>query len=193
MSRIIAGKLASRRVATPSGTSTRPTTDRVRESVFAQIASRLSVADRGADEQLEGMSFLDLYAGSGAVGLEALSRGARVTWVEKDPGAAKIIEKNLQTLKVRGVVRIMDVARFLSREPVEFDIVWMDPPYGVANEEIEKILGLLALQNWVKKGGLVFVERSGTTSAIEFPESFLNMGSRGYGGTTMYYAQKGSR
>ena len=72
MSRIIAGSLASRRVATPPGTLTRPTTDRVRESVFAQIASHLGRAGRDPAEQLAGLAFLDLFAGSGAVGLEAL-------------------------------------------------------------------------------------------------------------------------
>ena len=191
MSRIIAGKLASRRVVTPPGDSTRPTTDRVRESVFAQIASRLGAADNDPSEQLAGLTFLDLYAGSGAVGLEASSRGAQVTWVENHSGAARVIRKNLDTLKVAGTVRIMDVARFLSSTPVPFDIVWMDPPYTVPTEEIEQIVGLIEEKNWVREGGLVLVERAGRTSTVEFPESFLNVGQRRYGDTIVYSAEKG--
>ena len=191
VSRIIAGKLASRRVATPAGETTRPTTDRVRESVFAHIASRLGVVDRDPAEQLAGCTFLDLYAGSGAVGLEAASRGARVTWVENHAGAARVIRKNLDTLKVTGTVRIMDVARYLSTTPVLFDLVWMDPPYTVATEEVEGVLTLLDEKGWVGQQGIVMVERAGRTSAIEFPESFLNVGQRRYGDTIVYSAEKG--
>jgi len=191
VSRIIAGKLASRRVATPPGESTRPTTDRVRESVFAGLASKLGVVDNNPAEQLAGRTFLDLYAGSGAVGLEAASRGAKVTWVENHAGAARVIRKNLDTLKVAGTVRIMDVARFLSSTPVPFDIVWMDPPYSVPSDEIERILADLEEKGWVGDAGLVLVERAGRTSAIEFPESFLNVGQRRYGDTIVYSAEKG--
>jgi len=185
--------LASRRVATPVGDSTRPTTDRVRESIFAFIVSFLEMADKDPSEQLAGLSFLDLYAGSGAVGLEAYSRGAQVTWVEKDRAAANVITKNCETLKVAGRVRIIDVARFLAGPGVPVDIVWMDPPYTVPSEEIERILGLIDSQGWVKDGGLILVERAGRTSAIEFPESFLNVGQRRYGDTTIYCAEKGSQ
>ena len=191
MSRIIAGKLASRRVATPTGDSTRPTTDRVRESVFAWLASKLRVADRDPGEQLAGFAFLDLYAGSGAMGFEAVSRGASVTWVENNPGAARVIRKNIDALKAAGALRIMDVARFLTTKPSPFDIVWMDPPYAVANEEIERVLGLLDGKGWVGPGGIVLAERAGRTSAIEFPESFLNVGRRQYGDTIVYSAEKG--
>jgi len=191
VSRIIAGKLASRRVATPPGDTTRPTTDRVRESVFSWLASQLGVADRHPGDQLAGFAFLDLYAGSGAIGLEAVSRGAGVTWVENNPGAARVIRKNLDALKAAGTLRIMDVARFLTTKPVPFDIVWMDPPYTVPNEEIERILDLLDEKGWVAAGGIVLAERAGRTSAIEFPESFLNVGRRQYGDTIVYRAEKG--
>ena len=175
----------------PPGDSTRPTTDRVRESVFAQIASRLGVVDRDPEEQLSGLAFLDLYAGSGAVGLEAYSRGASVTWVESHRGAARVITKNLEALKAAGSVRIMDVARFLGTSPVPFDIVWMDPPYTVSNDEIEQVLGLLDEKGWVSRDGIVLAERAGRTSAIEFPESFLNVGQRRYGDTIVYSAERG--
>jgi len=175
----------------PEGDTTRPTTDRVRESVFAQIASWLGVVDRDPADQLAGLSFLDLYAGSGAVGLEACSRGAEVTWVENNPIALRAIRKNLDILKVTGTVRIMDVARFLSTRPRLFDLVWMDPPYSVPNEEIDAILGMVDKKGWVSQGGLVLVERAGRTSAIEFPESFLNVGTRRYGDTIVYSAEKG--
>jgi len=89
-------------------------------------------------------------------------------------------------------VRIMDVARFLAGVPTPFDIVWMDPPYTVPSEEVERILSVLDSQGWVRESGLVLAERAGRTSAIEFPESFLNMGYKRYGETTIYYAEKGS-
>ena len=175
----------------PPGTDTRPTTDRVRESVFSLLASRLHVADRDPCEQLAGLSFLDLYAGSGAMGFEAYSRGAKVTWVDK--ATARIIEKNKQTLGVQGLVMAVDVTRFLHQESGLSEIVWLDPPYTMKNPEIEKILGLLDSRQWIKSGGIALVERSGHTSTVEFPESFLNVGLRRYGDTVIYYAEKGSK
>ena len=192
MGRIIAGRLASRRIHTLPGDLTRPTTDRVRESVFAWLAAQLRSADRDPAEQLAGLNFLDLYAGSGAVGLEAHSRGAQVTWVEQDRSAARVIERNLADTGARGRVAVSPVARFLCGRPAAYDVVWLDPPYDLPTEEIGRVLALLDGNNWLSKGSRVLVERSRRTSAIEFPESFLNVGVRQYGDTVIHHAEKGN-
>ncbi len=191
MSRIIAGRLASRHISTPTGSQTRPTTDRVRESVFAQIAAWLGTADRAPQEQLAGLAFLDLYAGSGAVGLEAASRGARPTWVEKDRSTARLIDQNRRRLDVQGRVQAMDVTSYLTRSPAGagFDLVWLDPPYAVPTAVVDQVIALVADRGWLKPDGWTVVERSCRTSAIEFPESFLNVGDRRYGDTVIYYAE----
>ncbi|MDR2930084.1 MAG: RsmD family RNA methyltransferase [Propionibacteriaceae bacterium] len=193
MSRIIAGRFASRRVATPSGDQTRPTADRVRESVFSQLASWLAVADRSPDEQLADRRFLDLYAGSGAVGLEAVSRGATACWVEKDPRACRVIQANLRDLGVAGRVVRMDVTAFLRQPPTSggFDVVWADPPYAVDDQQIAEVVDALSRPGWVAPYGWVLVERSRRTSAVEFPQCFDKVGQRRLGDTIVYYARRG--
>jgi 16S rRNA (guanine966-N2)-methyltransferase len=141
--RVIAGSLRSRILAAPEGTDTRPTSDRLRETLF-------NVLTQGAADRVVGAHVLDLYAGSGAVGIEALSRGAAsVTFVEQAPGALAILRKNLDSLGVRSgfAVERRSVGRFL-RETVEkggvgrFGLVFLDPPYDAA-EEYATTLGLL--------------------------------------------------
>jgi len=133
--RIIAGMYRSRSLSAPAGLATRPTSDRLRETLFNVVAGRI-----------EGAAFLDLYAGSGAVGLEALSRGARrVTFVEKAPAALKVLRGNLERLGVRGGFHVHagSVAGFLRGDQAEvFDLVFLDPPYD-AGREYETALGLL--------------------------------------------------
>jgi 16S rRNA (guanine966-N2)-methyltransferase len=135
--RVIAGTLRSRTLAAPSGLSTRPTSDRLRETLFNVLAPRI-----------EGGAFLDLYSGSGAVGIEALSRGAsRVTFVERAAPALKVLRANLDRLELKQGFRIHagSVGSFL-RGPrsgaAEFDIVFLDPPYDAA-AEYAAVLGLL--------------------------------------------------
>jgi 16S rRNA (guanine966-N2)-methyltransferase len=134
--RIIAGSLRSRRFDAPAGLKTRPTSDRLRETLFNVLAPRI-----------EGAAFLDLYAGSGAVGMEAVSRGAaRVVFVERAAAALKVLRGNLEGLGLTdGIeVRAESVGAFLSRGPSRtgFDIVFLDPPYD-AEGEYETTLGLL--------------------------------------------------
>ncbi len=132
--RIIAGTYRSRLLAAPKGLATRPTSDRLRETLFNVLAPRI----RGA-------RFLDLYAGSGAVGIEALSRGAaQVVWVERAAPALKVLGANLEKLGLRGRARVHagGVAAFLRRSEEEFDIVFLDPPYD-APGEYEDTLGWL--------------------------------------------------
>ncbi|HTJ30816.1 MAG TPA: 16S rRNA (guanine(966)-N(2))-methyltransferase RsmD [Acidobacteriaceae bacterium] len=137
--RVIAGTLRRRTLEAPPGMATRPTSDRLRETLFNALAPRI-----------EGARFLDLYAGSGAVGIEAASRGAeRVVVVERAAGALKVLRANLEKLGLGGAVRVeaVSVVAFLKRVRPEsagfaFDIVFMDPPYDVA-DEYETALGLL--------------------------------------------------
>ncbi len=128
--RIIAGKYRSRRLQAPPGEATRPTSDRLRETLFNVLAPRI-----------EGAAFLDLYAGSGAVGIEALSRGASsVVFVERAPSALKELRGNLASLNITAQFRIHpgSAAAFLRRvresRPGAFNLVFLDPPYDAAEE-----------------------------------------------------------
>jgi 16S rRNA (guanine(966)-N(2))-methyltransferase RsmD len=158
--RIIAGSLRSRSLQAPPGLATRPTSDRLRETLFNVIAARIGSDARGA-------TFLDLYAGSGAVGIEALSRGAaRVEFVEKSPAALKVLRGNLEKLGLTTGFRIhsVSVAAFLRRaaevpKPERYDVVFLDPPYDAA-EEYASTLGLLggAVRGLLAEEALVIAE-----------------------------------
>jgi 16S rRNA (guanine966-N2)-methyltransferase len=141
--RVIAGQFRSRPLLAPTGMDTRPTADRLRETLF-------NVLTNGAIDRIEEKTFLDLYAGSGAVGIEALSRGAgRVVFVESSPVALAVLGKNIENLKMRSghTIERRSAAAFLRREaakpqPVQYDVVFLDPPYESANEYV-LALGLL--------------------------------------------------
>lgn len=168
--RIIAGTYRSRRLDAPPGLRTRPTSDRLRETLFNVLAPRISGASGGA-------AFLDLYAGSGAVGLEALSRGAaRVTFVERAPAALKVLRKNLEQLGIASgfEVRAESVAAFLrsSTRPgpkpiphevpksiphkVRYEVTFLDPPYDDL-EEYATTLGALGQMSEILAPGAVVV------------------------------------
>ena len=131
--RVIAGHFRSRVLSAPPGLDTRPTSDRLRETLFNVLAPRIS-----------GAAFLDLYAGSGAVGIEAISRGAsRVAFVERDPAAARVLRGNLESLHISEGFRVHagSVKTFLQKraadtspKPDPNDIVFLDPPYDAADE-----------------------------------------------------------
>jgi 16S rRNA (guanine(966)-N(2))-methyltransferase RsmD len=158
--RIVAGTYRSRRLEAPPGLSTRPTSDRLRETLFNVLAPRIKGADGGA-------AFLDLYAGSGAVGLEALSRGAaKVTFVERAPAALKVLRRNLEQLGIASgfEVRAESMAAFLrssantTPKPGPHEVVFLDPPYD-AIEEYAATLGMLgAAQGILAPGALVVAE-----------------------------------
>ncbi len=122
--RVIAGDLGGRRLLAPAGTGTRPTSDRVREALFSMLGP------------LEGSSVLDLFAGSGALGIEALSRGAaRVTFVDSAARAVKAIRANLELCGIEGEVRRQDARAFLRAaraDARQYDLVFLDPPYRLA-------------------------------------------------------------
>src|SRR6266487_686395 len=136
MTRVIGGEAGGRRLAVPRGTSTRPTSDRAREGLFASVLSELG--------SLAGKRVLDLYAGSGAVGLEALSRGAgHVLLVEHGARATRVIRENIEAIGLPGAVLAADrVERVLARGPApaggqdgteggRYDVVFADPPYAL--------------------------------------------------------------
>ncbi|HYN52156.1 MAG TPA: 16S rRNA (guanine(966)-N(2))-methyltransferase RsmD [Thermoleophilaceae bacterium] len=116
--RVIAGEFGGRRLHAPRGGATRPTADRVREALFSMLGD------------VSGARVLDLYAGSGALGIEALSRGAAsAVFVENELGAAVNIRRNLETLGAQGDVRRLDALHFLATDRGPFDLVFCDPPY----------------------------------------------------------------
>jgi 16S rRNA (guanine966-N2)-methyltransferase len=120
--RVVAGEFRGRRLAAPRGTRTRPTADRVREALFSMLGD------------VSGARVLDLYAGSGALGIEALSRGAdSAVFVERDPRAVAAIERNLASLGLEEPVLRQDAVRFLERSERVFDLVFCDPPYDSAS------------------------------------------------------------
>jgi 16S rRNA (guanine966-N2)-methyltransferase len=185
MTRVIAGEAGGRRLAVPGGTSTRPTSDRAREGLFASVASELG--------SLAGRRVLDLYAGSGAVGLEALSRGAsHVLLVESDARATAVIKANIATIAMPGAqVRGEKVERLLARpqdlEP--FDFVFADPPYAVAGADITRVLALLA-RGWLTPDALVVVERATRSGEISWPDGLQLAKSRRYGEATFWYGHR---
>lgn len=150
MTRIIAGEARGRRLKVP-GALTRPTSDRVRESLFASLESLVD---------LNGTHVLDLFAGSGALGLEARSRGAAdVILVDRAPAVTRVIAENIARVALPGVrCERAEVRTFLRGPARPQDVVFIDPPYEVPAREVEEILGLLG-DGWLTDGAVVVVER----------------------------------
>ncbi len=187
MTRIIGGTAGGRRIDTPRGTSTRPSSDRVREAFFSAVESWCG--------SLQGLRFLDLYAGSGAVGLEAWSRGAGVvTLVEQDRRTAALIAANAKAIGFpKADIVVASVAATLARPPAApYDVVFLDPPYPVAAEEIDRDLVSLAA-DWVVPGAMVVVERSSRSRAPSWPDGFTGTRERKYGETTLWYGHAAAR
>jgi 16S rRNA (guanine966-N2)-methyltransferase len=181
--RVIAGQAGGRRLAVPDGRDTRPTSDRAREGLFATISS---VAG-----PLDGARVLDLYAGSGAVGLEALSRGAgHVLLVEQGARAVRVIKENISSIGLPGAVLVTDrVERVLARGPDgnPYDVVFADPPYALADAAVERVLTLLAEAGWLAPGALVVVERATRSGPVSWPDGFVPDRERRYGEATFWY------
>jgi len=162
--RIIAGSRKGHSIAAPKGLDTRPTSDRTREAVFNIVAPWVEDAD-----------VLDLFAGSGAMGLEALSRGAvRAVFVESDRDACRTIERNLDKLGLRGEVRCADVLTAIATERRRFDLVFCDPPYAESDHEaLARYLPRL-----LANGGLLVFE---TAAKVEPELPLTKRTSRRYG------------
>jgi 16S rRNA (guanine966-N2)-methyltransferase len=189
MTRVIAGRAGGRRLAVPPGTGTRPTSDRAREGLFSTWQSLLG-------GPLEGERVLDLYAGSGAVGLEALSRGAgHALLVEADARAARIIRENVKTLGLPGAeVRSGKAEQIVQGSaPMDpYDLVFLDPPYAVSDDDLREILLTLRTQGWLAAEALVTVERSTRGGEFGWPDGFDAIRARRYGEGTFWYGRAAS-
>jgi 16S rRNA (guanine(966)-N(2))-methyltransferase RsmD len=183
VTRIIGGVAGGRRIAVPPR-GTRPTTDRVRESLFNILSAR---------RDLTGLAVLDLYAGSGALGLEALSRGAATAlFVESDARTAAVIARNIETLGLRGATlrrgAVATVVAAGTASPV--DLVLADPPYDVDAAEVGAVLADLATHGWVRDHTVAAVERPAAGAALSWPEGWSRWPERVYGDTRLELAER---
>ena len=191
MTRIIAGIAKGQPLQVPT-TGTRPTADRVRESVFSATEHVLG--------GWSGVNVLDLYAGSGALGLEALSRGAQsATLVESSTQANSVIRANIAKTGLAAHVIKSDVTMWLAKPAAgQFDLVFMDPPYSLAGKLVTNVLKLLASAGWLADGGVVVVERDAKDADLDWPDGFTDITRRRFGNTIVfrgiwYFADSGDR
>jgi len=191
MTRIIAGAAGSLRLKAPDKVS-RPTSDRVREAIFSRLESLID---------MEGAAVLDLFAGTGALGLEAASRGARSVWlVENHPGAASVVKSNIQSVAKALThaptlqASTTSVASFLSSAALgDISVAFLDPPYDYSSGAVDD--HLLALRSWLADDAIVIVERSSKGTPPQFPDGYEELTPKTYGDTTVYWARflKGSQ
>lgn len=190
MTRIIAGRAGSLRLEVPKA-GTRPTSDRVREAIFSTL---------GSWGLVDGARVLDLYAGSGALGLEAVSRGAHdVVLVEKHPGAAQVAARNVKTVlqafagedQPRVEARRSSVLSFLegAREQAghRFDVIMLDPPYDVSEADLAEVLAVAA--PLLDTDGVLLVERSTRSTEPTWPDSLSLLRHNRYGETALWWAE----
>jgi 16S rRNA (guanine966-N2)-methyltransferase len=192
VTRIIAGSHGGRRLRTPGQKTTRPTTDRVREAAFSAIADWAGTGGQPAERALAGLGFLDLFAGSAAIALEAASRGAApVVAVEGDHGAAAVARANAASLGLPVEVASSTVGRWLAgRAASGFDIVWADPPYDLSGERLGEIVSTVVSEGWLIPGGLLVLERSSRDPAPPLPVTMTLSWHRRYGETMLYFAME---
>ena len=183
--RIIAGVGKGRKLFSPPSI-TRPTSDRAREGLFSSLISTFGTID--------GLHFLDLFAGSGAVGVEALSRGAGlVESIESNSESAQVCEKNFELLLNQpnlGKFKVHETTTFeyinhLANK--QFDIIFLDPPYDVTNIEIEKILKKILSNNLLGKFGVIAIERDAKGAAFTWPNGLQEVKVRSYGQGAIHY------
>lgn len=182
MTRLIAGTAGGRRLQVPPGRDTRPTSDRVREALFNRLQH---------DGWLDGTRVLDLYAGSGALGLEAASRGARdVLLVEDRRAAVQAIRHNIASSGLAGVTVVAaGVERVLARAAEQpFDLVLADPPYSLDDDALADVLSLLVGGGWLAERGAVVVERASRSTRPRWPHGVAATGDRRYGETRLWFA-----
>lgn len=184
MTRIVGGQAGGRRLAVPAGTGTRPTGDRAREAMFSSLEAEFG--------GLDGLGFIDLYAGSGAIGLEALSRGAsRVLLVESDRKAADVVSSNVRALGLPGAtVLVKPVERVVAgKNPGEpYDVVFADPPYAMETEVLQQVVADIAKNWWIEDEGVVVIER-GKREPWQWPAGFEALRDRKYGEARLWYGQ----
>ena len=182
--RVIAGEAGGRRLAVPPGEKVRPTSDRVKEAVFAALGH----------DRLAGARVLDLYAGSGALALEAISRGASsALLVERDREVARAIAANVEATGMadRARLRVGSVAAVLAEAPeAPFDLVFLDPPYDLPPGDLSAVLLRLAEGGWAAAGATLVIERAAAAPIPELPPGWRSTWERCYGDTLMLFAQQ---
>jgi 16S rRNA (guanine966-N2)-methyltransferase len=184
MTRIVAGAAGGRRLSVPPGDRTRPTSDRVREALFSALESVYGGA-------LGGLRVLDLYAGTGALGLEALSRGAaHCLLVESDPRAAAVIRANVKAVGLPGAVVVAStVERALTVPPdAPYDLVLADPPYAMVDADLSGVLVSLT-KGWLAPEAVVVVERDRRSAPVTWPDGITGSRERTYGETMLWYGR----
>ena len=181
MTRIVAGRAGGRRLKVPPQ-GTRPTSERVREALFNALESAGELRDARV---------LDLYAGSGALGLEALSRGAAdALFVESDRRAVQVLRTNVAGLGLGGAVRLGTVDGVLAQQAEKpFDLVLADPPYAVDAARLGVMLTALAAGGWIAGGGLVIIERARRDGEPDWPAGFESLRTMNHGDTALYWAE----
>ncbi|QNE17604.1 16S rRNA (guanine(966)-N(2))-methyltransferase RsmD [Kribbella qitaiheensis] len=185
MTRIIGGAAGGRRIVVPPGSGTRPTTDRLREAMFSSLEAEFGSFD--------GLAVMDLYAGSGAIGLEALSRGAaRVVLVESDRTAADVVAANVKVVGLPGATVLTRPAEKVAsgdNSAGPFDLVFADPPYKLETLELQEVLTSLRDNGWLTEDAVVVVER-GKREPWEWPEGFSALRDRKYGEARIWYGHR---
>ncbi len=183
--RIIAGVAKGRTLGNVAG-ATRPTSDRAREGLFSSLTSEFG--------DFLGLHVLDLFGGSGAIGLEALSRGASLVHViERDADAQKTIESNYELVKKSQPVGkfhlyALSAQRFVSEPAKErYHIVYIDPPFDFSDSEVEDLIGKLHAGGFLKDDAFIAVERTSKSSKFSWPEGFSAARERNYGAATIFY------
>lgn len=183
--RIIAGVARGRTLGVVAG-ATRPTSDRAREGLFSSLTSEFGSFD--------GLHVLDLFGGSGAIGLESLSRGASLVHiVEKDDEAQKTIENNFELVQKSnplGKFQLfgMSAERFLKDIPkVKYHLVYIDPPYEFSNQAVEDVLTALYDGEFLSSDSFIAVERTARQAQFIWPDAFAPVRERNYGQATIYY------
>ena len=185
--RIVAGKFRGARIEAPKGLATRPTSDRVRQALF-------NVLEHGPPRfDFEGTRVLDLFAGSGALGLEALSRGARhAVFIEKSPAARAAIRRNVEALGLTGATKIWrrDAAKLGEAGTLQpFQLIFCDPPYrkGLGERALEEAIN----GGWTEQGAIAVLEEHADV-AISWPPFFREIDRRRYGDTQIAIARLGN-
>lgn len=184
MTRIIAGRAKGTRLSAPRS-GTRPTSDRVREALFSSLVTWFGTTDEPSERHLDGVDVLDLYAGTGAVALEAASRGARRV-VAVDAHSAPVLLDNARRARLNVDVRAAKVEASLPKGP--FDLVFVDPPYELDSGLLDRVLGQLFVPGMLAPQALVVVERSKRCAAPRWPDELDDSWRRDYGETTLHFA-----
>ena len=178
--RIISGEFGSRRIKIPRNLTIRPTTDQAKEGIFNIISNKVD---------LVGLKILDLFSGSGMVGLEFISRGAEVTFVEKNVQCVKHISSTLNELNITSKIIKQDVFKFLSNCNSNFDIIFADPPYSFNEEDYKKLINLVE-NNFLNDSSILFILEHYKKKDFRKVNNFVD--NRNYGDCSFTFFQQKS-